>query len=239
MRAVLGERALELPDDFHSPPVPHILEEEDAEVGHAFVFRLHRDVDRDPMGLERTDRQRVEIKVYDRSAEELKGYENTAFTYHWQFKLGAELQLTRRFIHVFQLKAAQSPDDQHPVLTITGERSRERDVLQVRQSDSTDDTVLAEADWGQVQGRWIDAVVEVRFSDHGSLRLRLTRLDGVPLVDVAKDDVDLWRGGGFVRPKWGFYRSLADVAAITNAEDSVRLANIAIARGHGDAVACR
>lgn len=238
LRAVLGERALELPDDFHSPPLPHILEAEDAELGFAFVFRLHRDVDRDPMGLERTDRQRVEIKVYDRSAEELKGYEHTAFTYQFQFKLGSELPLSRRFTHVFQLKAAQSPDDDHPVLTFTATHARGRDVLQVRQSDSSEDTLLAEIDWSNVQGRWIDAVVGARFSDHGALRLKLTRRDGVELAALAKDDVDLWRGGGFVRPKWGLYRSLADKAALTNAEDSVRFANIAIGRGVGEAVAC-
>jgi hypothetical protein len=239
LRAALGERALELPDDFHSPPLPHILEAEDPELDHAFVFRLHRDVDRDPMGLERTDRQRVEIKVYDRSAEELKGYEHTAFTYHFQFRVGSELPLTRRFTHVFQLKAAQSPDDQHPVLTFTAAHARGRDVLQVRQSDSTEDTLLAEVDWSSVQGRWIDAVVGARYSDHGTLRLKLTRRDGVELASVTKEDVDLWRGGGFVRPKWGFYRSLADRALLTNAEDSVRFANIGIGRGLGHAVACR
>ena len=43
-----------------------------------------------------------------------------------------------------------------------------------------------------------------------------------------REDIDLWRGGGFVRPKWGIYRSLADRPRLTNAEDTVRFAGIGI-----------
>ncbi len=240
VQAALGERAIEAPDDFHVPPVLHLLEEICGDVGPCFVFRLHQAIDRDPVNRERTDRQRCEIKIYDHSPAELIGYEGTSFVYRFRFRVGSEVVLTRRFLHVFQLKAAKSPDDQHPVLSITLEKVRGQDRLQLRHSASTEDDVLAEIGWVDVADHWIDAEVQVTYSDTGALAIVLDRSDGRRLVQVRRaGDIDLWRGGGFVRPKWGFYRSLADARLPGAAEDSVRFANIAITRGLVPDSTCR
>ncbi len=240
IQSAFGAGSMEAPDAFHSPAVAHVLEELDPEVGPCFVFRLHAAIDGDPVNRSRTDRQRNEIKIYDRSPPDLLGYENTRFMYGWRFKVGSDVPITRRFLHVFQLKAAKSPDDQHPILTFTAETARGQDRLQIRHAISTDDELLAEIDWRDVAGRWIDAEVRVTYADRGSLSVTLNRADGVRLVQVQRSgDIDLWRGGGFVRPKWGFYRSLVEPGVRVNAEDSVRIANIAVTRGHDADSSCR
>jgi len=212
----------------------------DAEVGPAFVFHLHQAIDRDPVNLARTDRQRCEIKVYDHSPRELIGYEGTSFVYRFRFRVGSEVALTRRFLHVFQLKAAKSPDDSHPVLTITLATVGGRDTLQIRHAKSSDDDVLADVAWSEVANHWIDADVRVTYGDRGSLSVALDRSDGRRLLEVRRaGDIDVWRGGGFVRPKWGFYRSLADMKLPGAVEDSVRFANIAITRGLVPDADCR
>jgi hypothetical protein len=227
-----GPAALELPDSFHSPKTPHLREENLAEVGSCFVFTLHRDVDRDPVNWDRTDRQRAEMKIYDASPEHLKGYEGTTFSYSWRFRIGSELPLTRRFSHFFQLKAAKSPDDQQPVITFTGARSSGMERFQIRHSASKDHTVLAELDWAEMEDHWIEARVQVVYLDAGSIRIELVRSDGRILLELERrGDLDLWRGGGFVRPKWGFYRSLAEAHELSRAEDSVRFASIGVTPG--------
>jgi hypothetical protein len=204
------------------------------------VFHLHPAIDRDPVNLQRTDRQRCEIKVYDHSPPELIGYDGTSFVYRFRFRVGSEVALTRRFLHVFQLKAAKSPDDQHPVLTITLATVRGRELLQIRHAESSEDDVLADVSWAEVKNHWIDAMVQVTYGDQGSLALALDRSDGRRLVDVRRTgDFDLWRGGGFVRPKWGFYRSLVDMKPGGAADDSVRFANLAITRGLVPDSSCR
>jgi hypothetical protein len=239
VRRVLGPKSLELPDDFHEPPVPHVTEVDDPELGPVFSFTIHRDVDKDPVNLERRDRQRCEMKVYDRSPEALKGYENTAFTYTWRFRVAPDAPLTKRFFHVFQLKAAGSADDQHPVMTITAAHVRGADRLEIRYSPSQEDVILGEADWANARGVWIEARVSVSYADRGWLAVELVRADGRVLIDLERRELDTWRGGGIVRPKWGIYRSLADAGALTNAEDSVRFANIGITPAASATARCR
>ncbi|MCF2949459.1 hypothetical protein L0668_15170 [Paraglaciecola aquimarina] len=81
-----GKKSIESPvlyPDNH-PNIPHIYEETDDKVGHHFVFLLHRDIDKDRDKYIRfSDRQRNEIKAYDKSKEQLKGYEGETLTYRW------------------------------------------------------------------------------------------------------------------------------------------------------------
>jgi hypothetical protein len=238
IESVLGSGSLELPDSFHQPAFAHVQEEDDPDVGPSFVFFMHRDVDRDPVNHDRTDRQRCELKVFDRSPEHLKGYENTAFSYTWRFKISGDVPVSRRFLHLFQLKAAKSPDDDHPVLTLTGALKSGAARLEIRHSASREDEVLAEAPWERATGVWLEASVRARYSDRGSLAVTIARTDGTPLIDFERDDIDLWRGGGFVRPKWGIYRSLADRGRLTNAEDTVRFAGIGITPDYDAPLRC-
>jgi len=240
IRSAFGSNAIELPDAFHTPPFRHVQEADDPDVGPCFVFYMHRDIDGDPNTMTRVDRQRCEMKVYDPSPEHLKGYENTTFTYNWRFKLSATIPVTKNFLHLFQLKAVGSPDDDHPVVTLTGAKVSNTDRIQIRHAVSTDDVVLADADWSAVKNAWLDVHVQAKFSDQGSLVIQLKKSDGTVLLNVNRHlDIDMWRGGGFVRPKWGIYRSLNDIANLINEEDEIRFANIAITPGATASSDCR
>ena len=72
-----GPNPIEAPDlyEVNHPGLPHIFEATDQEVGDHFVFVIHRDEDRDRDRLDITDRQRNEIKTYDKSEDAVKAYE--------------------------------------------------------------------------------------------------------------------------------------------------------------------
>src|SRR6185503_19027907 len=84
VESVLGVGAVESPDRDHEIPVRHLAEAVDGEVGAYFVFALHRDPDRDRANV---DRQRMEIKVFDKSDPTLRAVEGSTFTYTWRFRI--------------------------------------------------------------------------------------------------------------------------------------------------------
>ena len=71
----------------------------------------------------------------------MKGYENETFVYKWRFRINADMAVSTRFTHFFQLKAVGGPDSQ-PVLTITGNERSGDDGIEVRHSPLQDFTVL-------------------------------------------------------------------------------------------------
>ena len=231
IQSVLGRGAYEAPDMFHA--FTHIQETVDPTVGNAFVFYMHRDIDGDAASGQRVDRQRCEIKVFGNSPEILKGHNGDTFTYAWRFQLARDLPATKSFTHVFQLKGVGGNDD-HPLVTITGEKRSGKNTLEIRYStDGSSDRILATSDWDSIRGVWIQATVKAHFATQGSLKLTLQTLDGTPILNVDESNIDMIRNCDFVRPKWGIYRSIQDIADLTNAEDTVRFANFGITPGGG------
>ena len=85
---VLGGNPIEIPDCAHPDFGPHITQEWDDGLGkHSFVFHIHVEPDNDR--CKTFDRQRNEIKTYDKSPPYLKGFLGDTTTYRWRFKLGA------------------------------------------------------------------------------------------------------------------------------------------------------
>ena len=84
--------------------------------GNHFAFIIHRDIDIDRDRVDIVDRQRNEIKTYDQSEEAVKGFEGETFVYRWKFKINAEMEVSTRFTHFFQLKAVGG-DDSQPIIT--------------------------------------------------------------------------------------------------------------------------
>lgn len=224
---------IEAPDLYavNHPAVRHIYEDSDATVGNHFVFIIHRDIDIDRDRVENDDRQRNEIKAYDQSEEAVKGYEYETFIYRWKFRIGEGMEVSKRFTHLFQLKAVGGPDS-HPILTISGADRSGEDGIEVRFSPLQKDTILQRQDWSMVTGEWLEAYCRVTFSDSGDLRLIVTRMsDGGVIFDIDERGLDLWRGedaSHFVRPKWGIYRSILDRDNLRSDEESVRFANFSI-----------
>ncbi|WP_221076825.1 hypothetical protein [Agarivorans aestuarii] len=65
-----------------------------------------------------------------------------------------------------------------------------------------------------IQGEWLEAKVQAKYSELGWFSLTLVRLsDGAEIFNFRDDKLDMWRGVSeqhFVRPKWGIYRSLVE-----------------------------
>ena len=224
---------IEAPDLYpiNHPGVKHIHEDFDAEIGNHFVFIIHRDIDIDRDRVENDDRQRNEIKTYDKSEEAVKGYENETFIYRWKFKINAGMEVSTRFSHFFQLKAVGG-EDSHPILTISGAERGGEDGIEVRYSPLQADTILERQNWSMVTGEWLEAYCRATFTDSADLRLIVTRMsDGEVIFNIDETDLDLWRGedaSHFVRPKWGIYRSILDWDNLRPDEENVRFANFSV-----------
>ncbi|HEX6276314.1 MAG TPA: hypothetical protein VFZ53_24910 [Polyangiaceae bacterium] len=225
VESVFGVGSVESPDTDHAPPFRHVLEDVDGEVGAHFVFLIHRDVDHD---RGRTDRQRMEIKVYDESDDALKARDRSTFTYAWRVKLGDGMTVSKKATHLFQLKAVGG-DDQMPIVTLTGARRPHGDRLELRHTAGDPSmTVLADTDWPSLLGEWLEVRCLAAFAQRGSLSFSVTRPNGVVVLEHVAKDIDLWRDGEFVRPKWGIYRGLADANALRPDEERVGFANIGV-----------
>lgn len=233
IRDFAGPKSIEAPDLYpiNHTEVRHIYEDLDATVGKHFVFIIHRDIDIDRDRVDNDDRQRNEIKTYDKSEEAVRGFENETFIYRWKFRINSEMEVSTRFSHFFQLKAVGGPDS-HPILTISGAERSGEDGIEVRYSPLQEDTRLGRVDWSQVTGEWLEAYCRVTFAESGDLRLIVTRMsdDGV-IFDIDETGLDLWRGedaSHFVRPKWGIYRSILDWDNLRPDEETVRFANFSV-----------
>ena len=224
---------IEAPDMYpiNHPAVKHIYEDFDAEVGNHFAFIIHREIDIDRDRVENDDRQRNEIKTYGRSEDVVKGYENETFIYRWKFRINAGMEVSKRFTHLFQLKAVGG-NDSHPILTISGAERGGKDGIEVRYSPLQKGTILQRQSWAMVTGEWLEAYCRVTFAESGDLRLIVTRMrDDAVIFDIDERGLDLWRGedaSHFVRPKWGIYRSVLELANLRPDEEIVRFANFSV-----------
>lgn len=229
---VFKSNPIEAPDFYANDhqDVEHIYEDTDDDVGDHFVFIIHRDLDGDKGNF--IDRQRNEIKVYNSSPDDLKGYENDYFEYRWKLKINAEITLTTKFTHFFQLKPVGG-DDQQPLITLSAAIRGGSDTLQVRhspQSEPSETNYPAIEDFNLVRGEWLDVFVRAHYSDNGFVEVSVTRMsDDVKIIDLYESGIDMWRGdGSFVRPKWGIYRSFAEIDLLREDEENVRFANFEI-----------
>ena len=231
-----GPRSIESPDLFEGNhrDVIHITEDSDEIIGDHFVFLSHRDIDRDRGKMHITDRQRNEIKTYDRSIDALKGFENETLVYQWKFKINEDMEVSKGFSHFFQLKA-KGGNDKMPIITITGSERGRSDGIEVRHnSGKTDKGILQRTAWEAVTGEWIDVYCRVTFADSASIRLIAKRIsDGKVIFDIDQSNLDIWRGTNakhFVRPKWGIYRSLRNSENLRAEEENVRFANFSVSK---------
>ncbi len=251
IQKAFGRRAIESPDlyDENHNDLLHIIEDEDDIVGPHFIFLAHRDDDKD-RDKDFTDRQRNEIKVYDKSNDSLKAYENEVMQYRWKFKIDDDFEFSKNFTHFFQIKAknvSKNPNpkdsDKFPILTISGaDRGARGNIFQLRHSPSLDENgnrskfqSLVQKDMTLFTGQWIEFLVQISYKEEGQLIFQAKNLEtGALLVDYKNDNLDMWRGEAdddFSRPKWGIYRSLKNKESLRSAEEKARFADFSIAKG--------
>ena len=227
IRKAFGSKAMEAPDLYkiNHTGTSHIIEGTDDIVGPHFIFLSHLDEDRDRDKKDITDRQRNEIKVYDKSKPGLKAYKNETMQYRWKFKIDDGFELSKSFTHFFQIKAknvkksaASKDSDKFPVITFTAvDRGEKGNELQLRHSPSlTPDgkrlksSKLVRKDMALFTDKWIEFFVQATYRDQGQLIVQAKDVEtGELLIDFKADDIDMWRGESrqdFSRPKWGIYR---------------------------------
>ncbi|GAB7220112.1 hypothetical protein [Vibrio comitans] len=255
IESILGRGAIEAPDLYSNNDPEggrHIVEEYDEVIGNHFKFIMHfEDGDRDKG---RVDRQRNEIKAYDKSPDKLKGYLGTTFEYSWKFKIDDDLKVTKHFTHLFQLKAVAEKNSEDfvstssPLLTITANVRNNQSGLEIRhvhynkERTGTENNTLThtakmdDVDWHRdIAGQWIEVFVRVDYSESGNLYMTLTPLgESKPMIEINESNIEMWRSGldgrdgNFVRPKWGIYRSLKSEHLLNQEQDEVYFADFKI-----------
>lgn len=204
------------PSPVDGPGATNIHEGYDDIIGNHFVFHIEEDEAYDGCC---TDRQRLELKGYNSSPDEVKAKPGDTFTYNWFFRANEDefaMSQGGSFNHIFQLKMVGG-DAGAPVLTFSladgellfrhspiGETMNEVEVLQ-------------RTDWSDVVNKWVFASVTVENVDQkdadgnfipGQIEMSLRNLDGSVIMEWSGAR-ETWREGGeFNRPKWGIYRAV-------------------------------
>ena len=203
-----GYNPLETPDCGHPSFGDHIDEywDEDLE-SYAFRFYIHTSTDNDR--CINFDRQRNEIKSYDKSPDNLLGIQGETVEYKWKFKLPLGFQSSPNFTHLHQLKSVGGDLASSPMYTLTT-RKGSPDRLELRYSETDTQITLKQADLTPFIGVWVEVNEVIRYGESGTYSVSIRRCDNqAVLFEYSNPSIINWRPGGtFVRPKWGIYRSL-------------------------------
>lgn len=221
-----GYDPIEVPDCSHTSFGRHIDEIFDADLGiHVFRFFAHANIDNDR--CINVDRQRNEIKSYDKSPDNLLGIEGEIVRYEWKFKLDANFQVSPNFTHLHQLKSVGGSLASMPMYTLTARKSSP-DRLELRYAETNSQITLLQKDLAPFKGVWLSVTETITYGTNGTYSITISNTnDGTILLEYSDDNIINWRAGAeFVRPKWGIYRSLNNVSDLRDEE--VLFANFSV-----------
>jgi len=136
-----GHDVIETPDCVHEG-VKHIDQVYDADLDKQ-VFRFKAHVSPDNDRCIKFDRQRTEIKTYDKSPANLKATLDEIVKYTWNFKLSSDFKPSSKFTHLHQIKAVDGPHDAMPLITLTARKSTP-DRLELRYGEELSQITLTE-----------------------------------------------------------------------------------------------
>ncbi|PWQ97600.1 discoidin domain-containing protein [Leucothrix arctica] len=172
----------------------------------------------------RTDRQRMEIKAFSESYDHQLGVEGETHYMAWRMKLPTGFGASDKFTHLHQLKPVGGDNASMPTITLTPVAGKEGEdagevstpaKLNLRYSPSAASQVtLASIDLADIEGKWVHILEKVTYgvTNEGRYELLImdnSNLEGEPIMSFASDSLPTWKGGDYVRPKWGMYRSIA------------------------------
>lgn len=215
INSVLGGTGdvLETPDCGHTTFGPHITQIYDELLKkQVFAFHIHVTPDNDRCNSS-TDRQRNEIKTYDRSPDSLKASLNETVEYRWKFKLDAGFKPSPNFTHLHQIKPIDGDADL-PMITLTARYKSSGDQMELihtaGQGKNTSLKYIASIPLADFKGQWVEVSEIITYSYTGKYDIVIKRIsDNKELLNKKIAQIDMWRDGTTVcRPKWGIYRSL-------------------------------
>jgi len=203
-----GYNVVEAPDCSHTEFGRHIDELFDTDL-NTNVFRFFMHVTPDNDRCKNFDRQRNEIKTYDKSPDNLKGVAGERVVYKWKFKLPTGFQSSSKFTHIHQLKSVGGDLASMPMYTFTT-RKGSPDQLELRYAETDKQVTLTKTDLTPFIGNWLEATETITYGTSGTYQVEIKKIsDGAILFSYSNNDIVNWRvGAEFVRPKWGIYRSL-------------------------------
>lgn len=219
---------IETPDCKHD--VRHIGITTDPELGRpVFAFTIHRDLDDDR--CINFDRQRMEIKTWDKSPANMTGANGETHTYSWKFKLDAGFKPSASFTHIHQIKAQGGSDDDAPIITITPRAGSPEKLQIIHVPSGGGGGVVAEANLSLFKGVWVEVEEKVKYGDKGSIQIVIRRArDKTPLLTYSDAELDTWRADAALnRPKYGIYRSLNDKGDLR--DETVLFTDFCLAEG--------
>ncbi|PYX88878.1 MAG: hypothetical protein DMG67_16310 [Acidobacteria bacterium] len=204
----------ENPDCSHTSFGPHITQTTDSILGvPVFVFNIHVTPDNDR--CINFDRQRLEAKTDTGSPDALKGFNGDTITYQWKFRLPSGFRSSSHFTHIHQIKGGLQPAASGaPVMTLTT-RAGSPDQIQLIYQDGT---VKTHADLSPFLNTWVVATETVKVSTSGTYSIVIKTLSGgQTLLSYSNSNINMFptqTGTGFIRPKWGIYRSLLESSVL-------------------------
>lgn len=199
-----GNEAVEHPECVHGAFGRHIAEVWDEDLKEN-VFEFYSHVTPDNDRCEKYDRQRVEIKTYEPSPNNLKGTLGETVTYKWKFKLPKGFQPSSSFTHLHQIKAVGGSQDL-PIFTITARKSKVNQLLVIHDNETT----IASANLSEFEGVWVEVTEKIKIGANGTYSISIKKVkDGQELLSFNSENILTIRpDNDFIRPKWGIYRSL-------------------------------
>ena len=168
-------------------------------------------------------KQRVEIKSYEGSPDNLKGTIGETITYQWKFKLPIGFQPSSNFTHLHQIKAVGGTQDM-PIFTLTAKKTSENKFNVVHNNE----TIVASINLSDLEGVWVQISETIKVGANGTYSLSIKRIsDEKELLSYSNPNLETIRPDNtFIRPKWGIYRSLKQVEDLKT--EAVRFADFSI-----------
>lgn len=236
--------AVEAPDAIHPDFGHHIKEVYDNDL-KKYVFEFYLHVSNTPPDNEpvkgKTDRQRVEIKTFESSPDNLKGTEGKTVQYKWRFKVPAGFKPTSAFTHIHQVKAVGG-DEGNPLFTLTLRKmtngSNKLELIYVK-DDAAELIKYQAIDMAVIEGVWVEATETIKVGLQGTYAITIKKVsDKSVLLNYSNSNIQTIRpahtsktgtaytANSFIRPKWGIYRSLKDIANMK--DESLRFSDFSI-----------
>ncbi len=206
----------------------HIAEVWDDDLGqYVFEFYIHVTPDNDR--CINFDRQRVEIKTYDASPDNLKGISGETVVYKWRFKVPTGFQPSSSFTHIHQVKAVGG-DESDPIFVLTARKGSPNKLeLNYYKSSSLSSQKLTQVNLSFFENIWVEATERIKIdSVNGTYSLSIKKVsDGTSILEYSNSKLLTIRSDNtFIRPKWGIYRSLNTPSDLR--DESLRFNSISI-----------
>lgn len=225
--------AVEAPDAIHPSFGRHITEVYDDDLKkYVFEFNLHvtnTPPDNEPV-KGKTDRQRVEIKSFEPSPDNLKGTTGETVQYKWRFKIPKGFKPTKDFTHIHQIKAVDG-DAGNPLFTLTLRKmtngSDQLELIYVK-DEATKMIKYQTVDMSLFEGTWVEATETIKVGLKGTYAITIKKVsDRTILLNYSNSNIQTIRAdNSFIRPKWGMYRSLKDIANMK--DETMRFSDFSI-----------